>query len=267
MDSNAKLGPNIIPQDPHPQSANGKLLQKVICENNLKVVNGSSVCKGTITRERTTINGTEESILDHFIVCAEMFQYIMCLQIDQERKYCLTKFTDKTGSKTCSKESDHNTLILEINHEWNTDNAETKTRKEILNFKDKDNFEKFVEVTNDCKELRNFFIDPNDDLETTSKKWLQCIQLILKACFRKIRIKKGNLKPELQLLFQEKERLQSNIALLENESKFEDVEDLKYSLEKVCEKIAKICADKNSYDNIDKSMSCSNIGGRKHRNI
>ena len=72
MDSYAKLGPNIILDDPHPQSANGKLLENVISENKLRVVNGSSLCKGSITRKRTTIN----AVIDHFIVCAEMFQYI-----------------------------------------------------------------------------------------------------------------------------------------------------------------------------------------------
>ena len=32
MDSNSKLGPLIVPDDPHQQSANGKLLEDVIKE-------------------------------------------------------------------------------------------------------------------------------------------------------------------------------------------------------------------------------------------
>ena len=52
MDSNAKLGSNLIPDDPHPQSGNGKMLENIIIANNLKVVNGSNLCKGTITRKR-----------------------------------------------------------------------------------------------------------------------------------------------------------------------------------------------------------------------
>ena len=46
MDSNSKLGPSIIPDDPHPQSPNGKLLGSVIEENNLTVLNGSPICSG-----------------------------------------------------------------------------------------------------------------------------------------------------------------------------------------------------------------------------
>ena len=76
MDSNAKLGSAIIPSDPRPQSDNGKLLEAVITENNLVVVNGQSLCKGTITRYRNTVNGEEKSVLDHFIVCDEFFQFV-----------------------------------------------------------------------------------------------------------------------------------------------------------------------------------------------
>ena len=62
MDSNAKLGPTIIKGDPKPKSENGKLLENVISENDLIVVNASSICEGTITRYRKTINSEEESL-------------------------------------------------------------------------------------------------------------------------------------------------------------------------------------------------------------
>ena len=62
MDSNAKLGPNYIPGDPQPMSCNGKSLIKIVEENNLIVVNGTSLCEGTITRYRETTNSIEESV-------------------------------------------------------------------------------------------------------------------------------------------------------------------------------------------------------------
>ena len=68
------------------QSANGKLLENIIKENNLKVVNGTSMCKGTIIRKRSTVHGTEESLIDHFIVCPAMYGRIVSLQVDKERK-------------------------------------------------------------------------------------------------------------------------------------------------------------------------------------
>ena len=193
MDSNAKLGNSLIPDDPHPQSGNGKLLENVIKENNLKVLNGSNLCKGTITRTRKTISGTEESIIDHFIVCQLMYNNVVSLQVDQERKYCLTKFASKTGVRTYSKESDHNTLIVQLNQKWDTKLKDNGPRQEILNFKNKDDFEMFFKLTNNSEDLKNFFNDKNEDIETASKKWLKHIKLILKASFSKIRIKKENL--------------------------------------------------------------------------
>ena len=66
MDSNAKLGPVIIPGDPHPQSENGKLLNKVVEENNLVVVHGKDVCQGVITRLCETVNGCDQSVINHW---------------------------------------------------------------------------------------------------------------------------------------------------------------------------------------------------------
>ena len=65
MDANAKHGKEINPGDPKEQSKNGKLLKKVLIENDL------NVCKGTITRHRENKNGVEESVLDYFIGCMD----------------------------------------------------------------------------------------------------------------------------------------------------------------------------------------------------
>ena len=40
LDSNSKLGPEVIPQDPHGQSPNGKLLADIISRHTLIVANG-----------------------------------------------------------------------------------------------------------------------------------------------------------------------------------------------------------------------------------
>ena len=64
MDANSKLGPTWVPKDPHQQSKNGKLLEDFLLENDLVVVNGLSLCDGTITRYRKTINRVEKSAID-----------------------------------------------------------------------------------------------------------------------------------------------------------------------------------------------------------
>ena len=97
LDANSKLGPRLIPGDPKEQSKNGKLLEKVIVDNDLVVVNGTNLCEGLVTRFRKTVNSTEESVIDFFIVCRRFFDMVSSLLIDEKRIYSLTKYASKTG--------------------------------------------------------------------------------------------------------------------------------------------------------------------------
>ena len=134
MDANAKLGSAIIKGDPKEQSKNGKLLEKMICENDLVIVNAEELCKGVITRFRKTVNGDEKSVLDYFIVCKRFFTMVTNMIVDEERAYSLTKYSGRTGNKSV-KESDHNTLMMKLNVNWSSDIKETAERVEIFNFK------------------------------------------------------------------------------------------------------------------------------------
>ena len=120
-----------------------------------------------------------------------------------------------------------------------------KKRTEILNFKNEQNFQTFVEITNNSDELKKCFIDENEDLENASKAWLKCIKLILKASFTKIRLKKSSLKPQLQLLFKERESLKTKIALLENKNEYHDIHIQQNNLDDVNRKISDLCAERN----------------------
>ena len=60
MDSNSWAGSEIIPSDPNKQNSNGKLFKTFLDKNPaLNVVNSLACCKGSITRQRTTIIGEE----------------------------------------------------------------------------------------------------------------------------------------------------------------------------------------------------------------
>ena len=83
-------------------------------DNNLEVVNASMLCEGTITRYRKTVNNIEEAVPDHFIVCKEFFQHISKMVIDENAAFALTNYTHKKGVKILVKESDHRTMILEL---------------------------------------------------------------------------------------------------------------------------------------------------------
>ena len=246
MDANSKLGYQFIPNDPKPQSRNGKMLGEIIINNDLIVVNGTKLCQGLITRFRQTVVGTEMSAIDFFIVCREFLKMIISLKIDEERAYTLTKFSGKTGNKNI-KESDHNMLELKINIKWQTTaNSEKEGRTEIYNYKNTDDFKKFCEATENNDELKSLFADDDEeDLNISATKWLTTINQIIKSSFQKIRIKKQRNSDEISQLFEEKENLKKSIAVLENENNLPNVTLAKEKLEIIMEKIGDACAEKN----------------------
>ena len=51
MDANAKVGKELIANDPHDQSYIGKILVDIVHRHDLVIVNALEICKGVITRE------------------------------------------------------------------------------------------------------------------------------------------------------------------------------------------------------------------------
>ena len=49
-------------------------------------MNGSSKCKGLITRKRRARNKVEESVIDIVIVSNDLEEELECLEIDEKRK-------------------------------------------------------------------------------------------------------------------------------------------------------------------------------------
>ena len=83
MDSNSKLGPGYIKDDPHYQSPNGKILAGIVDRHGLVVVNGlGDHCVGVITRKRVTKDSTEESVIDHVIISDDLKDDLVSLTID-----------------------------------------------------------------------------------------------------------------------------------------------------------------------------------------
>ena len=111
LDANAKLGRDIIKGDHHNMSPNGELLYDVITRNNMIVCNALENCSGTITRQRSTVNGVEASVIDYFIICQDMFTYFHSMKIDD--KNVLTRYAKKKMKIYVTK-SDHNVLICQF---------------------------------------------------------------------------------------------------------------------------------------------------------
>ena len=117
-DLNSKLGPEFIKNDPHSITENGKILAGIMERNALTVVNGlEQVCRGLITRERTTVDSVEKSIINFVIVSQDIVQNISSIMIDDERRYVLTKLS-KTKKGVIKTESDNNIIVTELKIEW-----------------------------------------------------------------------------------------------------------------------------------------------------
>ena len=131
MDANAKLGCDIIKEDPNQFSSNGALLLELIERQNLSVLNASDLCQGVITRHRTTVIGEEKSVIDYIIVCDFLLNYLEKMLIDEKRMYVLTKYAKRSKSQ-----SDHNLLYAKFAITYYR--IKTKVKRELFNFKKKE---------------------------------------------------------------------------------------------------------------------------------
>ena len=130
-------------------------------------------------------------------------------------------------------------------------------RIEVYNYKRSEDFENFVNETEDNIDLKTCFENEDEDLNEACSRWISSLNKIIKKCFRKIRIKKEKINPELDQLFEKKERLKTFLNLHdENDHEFEANSD---ELENVIEDIAAICAQKNK-DTIEEYIGMTDDG-------
>ena len=97
MDANAKLGSEIIKDDPNAISDNGKLLRDLLQRQNLTCLNAHELCYGAITRHRKTVLGDEKAVLDFIIVCDQLTSYFERMIVDEKRENILTKYATSKG--------------------------------------------------------------------------------------------------------------------------------------------------------------------------
>ena len=108
-DSNPKLGPSWIKNDPHSISENGKLLAKTIERQGLVIINNACT-GGPITRKRILKGKVEESCIDFILTSEDISKSLTDAFIDKEQLYTLTKFSTTKGIPSI-KRADHYTII------------------------------------------------------------------------------------------------------------------------------------------------------------
>ena len=92
MDANAKAGKHHIKKDPNDMSENGVLMMDILERNKLVLGNSLNCCKGVITRQRKTESKDQEerSVIDYFIMCEDMKNFVDEIIIDESKNiHCL----------------------------------------------------------------------------------------------------------------------------------------------------------------------------------
>ena len=199
MDANAKIGSELLVGDPNPTSNNGRKLIDLVNRMGLHIGNVNTKCVGTITRERQTNNKVEKSVLDYYIFCDTLINFLEEMIIDENRKWVL-KNTSKNKGKNLIL-SDHNILLCRLS--INIPLKSVSSRKEFFNFKDPDHKLKFCEETSCSTNLSECF-NQSADFDNSCNKFFKLLNKKLHKCFTKIRSRKGGRKqvgnPVIQLL-------------------------------------------------------------------
>ena len=186
-DMNSKLGPKYIPNDPHELSPNGSLLAAIIERQNLIVGNGSQKCRGTITRKRTTSDRTETSAIDVVMFSNDLNNHLVSVHIDEDRKHVLSRI-HKTKRGTKIKESDHNSIITELDCRIIKDKDEKKV--ELFDLKDKDSQAKFKAYTTGTNMFSSIFNNESDDIDDLTNRLVKKINGSIAINFKKRRVSK-----------------------------------------------------------------------------
>ena len=183
-DANAKLGPQVIPGDPHTTSENGKLLLNMINRQNLSIVNASTKCKGgPVTRKREAKGKTEESCIDFVLVSPELSNFLASAFIDKNQIYTLTKYTNTKGNPNV-KRSDHFPILATFEIE---EKSSERKREDVFKLRDEAGLAMFKQLTTQNNKLRACF-QGITDVEAGCEQWYKQIDKIIHQCFKKMKI-------------------------------------------------------------------------------
>ena len=230
IDGNLHLGPDVIQGDPCQLDQNGKFFKQFLQNTQLFLLNSSSICQGKITRRRKTSKKTEESIIDFFLVCDQLFQFVKRLTIDEEKKHILTNYY-KSNGVVKSTDSDHLTMILEMDLNYV---KHVLPRKEIFNIKSQENLQKFKEITSNNTQLSSLITSKELGFEEKCSLFENKFFHLFKQSFPKVRLTGNKKETEGSKLIGQRNMLKQNLKTA-SEEEYDRIEKKIYSLEeKIC---------------------------------
>ena len=181
------------------QNEAGKALLKLEQSTQGVIINKTNKCKGMWTRVNTK-NDKEKSILDYVMTNQSVYDDIIEMNIDEEKLYRLTKYKGKEITET-----DHNTIILEIN---DTRQHQKKDKKVRWNTKNKNGWKVYKETTENNKDLDQTW--RSNDVQKEWKNWMEIVNKILRESLGKIRVSDKNIQGidnEVRKMLQEKRKI------------------------------------------------------------
>ena len=241
MDGNLHVGNEVIPGDPNSCNQNGKLFKNFLKSySHLKVVNSSHLCSGIITRIRKTIRKVEEAVLDFFVVCDRIFQFIESMIIDEHRNHVLTNFNRKNTKKSPT-ESDHNPLELNLSL---TFQRKTSSRMEIHDLKSRENQETFHQITSFSEKYKKCF-KSNKPFNEQAEDWKTFLFSDVKKSFNKIRISNKVRKTETVQLMEKRMEMKQKCKIVD----IEERDNLEIKIEEIEDQISRL-SSRESYEKV-----------------
>ena len=176
MDGNARIG--LLGE---PISRNGRSLMQVFDNYNLRLINNTEKCHGKITRVNTK-NSNEFSAIDFVLTSERAEPWVKSVLIDEDGLF-------KVKGKN---ESDHNTIVIELNingtyypktektTSWNIHAAESK-------------WESFTrEIDKRYEKSKAIIINPSSNIDTKYKKWFHELENAARVTIGKTTLKEGH---------------------------------------------------------------------------
>ena len=210
-------------------SKNGEMFNQFLKRHpHLTVVNSLDICQGLITRRRNTTKKNEKAVLDFFVVCHRVLEYVENMIIDEDGNYELTNFISKSEGGV--KPSDHATMLLNLNLSYS---KHSQSRLEIYNLKNSEGQAKFFENTSRSESLMKCF-ENSLPLKMQVSQWEKKLKSCIAQSFNKIRLTNKKKETESQKLIVERNELRSKIKtvhdMVEIENMKEKINDLETKL-------------------------------------
>ena len=192
------------------------------------VVNALELCKGVVTRSRKTVVGTEEAVLDFFLVCRRMKPFLTKMVVDEIGDTKIARF--KKGKVV---ESDHNSLKLEFSLKYLPIKPE---RTELFNFKNDECQQDFKIKNNKSTKLTKAF-ENNKPFMEQFNMFRKKLESAFHQSFGKIRVTKTKPRKETKGTWLQRKRkcLKMKLRLKENV----DNHDMKEQVDKIEDQLAK----------------------------